>query len=102
MQISPDIVIWIMLIIGIGGMIAIIVWLSFLTQNKDNASEIQKNLVIVASVSGVLTILFGIAAYIYFTANTNYLTPFLLVITFVNMFLSLFAISTSSLQIIRT
>jgi hypothetical protein len=102
MQISPDIIIWIMLILGIGGMIAIIVWLSFLTQNKDNASEIQKNLVIVAAVSGVLTILFGIAAYIYFTANTNYLTPFLLVITFVNMFLSLFAISTSSLQIIRT
>ena len=102
MQISPDIVIWIMLVLGIGGMIAIIVWLSFLTQNKDNASEIQKNLVIVAAVSGVLTILFGIAAYIYFTANTNYLTPFLLVITFVNMFLSLFAISTSSLQIIRT
>jgi len=97
-----DLPVWIMLGIGLAGIIAITVWLGFLTQNKDNATEIQKNLAIVAGVSGALIFVFAIAAYIYFAANTNYLTPFLLVMTFINLFLSVFAVSTSTLQIIKS
>jgi hypothetical protein len=97
-----DLPVWIMLGLGLAGIIAIIVWMAFLTQNKDNGAEIQKNLAIVAGVTGILIGLFAASAYIYFTANTNYLTPFLLVMTFINLFLSLFATSASTLQLVKS
>jgi len=97
-----DLPVWIMLGTGLIGLVSITLWLGFLTQNKDNATEIQKNLVIVAGISGALIFVFGIAAYIYFSANTNYLTPFLLVMSFINLFLSVFAVSSSSLQIVKS
>ena len=97
-----DLPVWIMLGLGLVGIIAIIIWMAFLTQNKDNGAEIQKNLAIVAGVTGILIGLFAAAAYIYFTANTNYLTPFLLVMTFINLFLSLFATSASTLQLVKS
>jgi hypothetical protein len=97
-----DLPVWIMLGLGLAGIIAIIVWMAFLTQNKDNGAEIKKNLAIVAGVTVILIGLFGAAAYIYFTANTNYLTPFLLVMTFINLFLSLFATSAATLQLVNS
>ena len=97
-----DLPVWIMLGLGLVGIIATIIWMAFLTQNKDNGAEIQKNLAIVAGVTGILIGLFAASAYIYFTANTNYLTPFLLVMTFINLFLSLFATSASTLQLVNS
>lgn len=97
-----DLPVWIMLGLGLGGIVSMIVWMAFLTQNKDNGPEIQKNLWIVFGVVGALIALFGAAAYMYFTANTNYLTPFLLVVTFINLFLSLFATSAATLQIAKS
>jgi hypothetical protein len=97
-----DLPVWIMLGLGLVGIISIIIWMAFLTQNKDNGAEIQKNLAIVAGVTGILIGIFAAAAYIYFTANTNYLTPFLLVMTFINLFLSLFATSASTLQLVKS
>lgn len=90
---------YVMLGIGLIGLVTVVVWLGFLTNNKDNANEIQKNLGIVTAVTGVLMFIFGGAAYMYFTTDVNALTPFLLVMTFVNMFLSLVAVSTASLGI---
>lgn len=96
---ATDLPVWIMLGTGITGIISILIWLGFLTQNKDNAADIQKNLGIVAAVTAILIGLFGGAAYLYFNANLNILPPFLLVMTFVNLFLSTFAVSAASLQI---
>lgn len=90
---------YVMLGFGLIGLVAITVWLGFLTNNKDNANEIQKQLGIVTAVTGVLVLIFGGAAYMYFTTDINALTPFLLIMTFVNMFLSLVAVSTASLGI---
>jgi hypothetical protein len=90
---------YVMLGLGLSGLVAIVIWLGFLTQNKDNANEIQKNLGIVTAVTGVLMLIFGGAAYMYFTTDVNALTPFLLIMTFVNMFLSLVAVSAASLGI---
>ena len=90
---------YVMLSIGLIGLVTVVVWLGFLTNNKDNANEIQKNLGIVTAVTGVLMLIFGGASYMYFTTDVNALTPFLLVMTFVNMFLSLVAVSTASLGI---
>ena len=97
-----DLPVWIMLVLGLAGLIAIIVWMGFLTHDKDHGAEIQKNLAIVAGVTGILIGIFAAAAYIYFTVNTNYLTPFLLVMTFSNLFLSLFATSASTLQLVKS
>lgn len=97
-----DLPVWIMLGLGVTGVLALTIWMGFMTQNKDNGPEIQKNLWIVFGVVGVLIGLFGAAAYIYFTANTNYITPFLLVMTFLNLFLSLFATSAATLQIAKS
>lgn len=92
----------ILLGIGLLGIVGISLALGFLTQNKDNGAEIQKNLGIIAGVTGILVVIFGVVAYIYFTANINYLPPFLLVMTFVNMLLSIFAVSAASLQVVNS
>lgn len=81
------------------GVVGIIAWMGILTQNKDKGAEIQKSLTIIASLTGVLVFLFGVAAYVYFTANVNYLTPFLFVLSFVNLFLSIYAVSAASLSV---
>ncbi len=92
----------ILLGIGLLGIVGISLALGFLTQNKDNGAEIQKNLGIIAGVTGILVLIFGVVAYIYFTANINYLPPFLLIMTFINMLLSIFAVSAASLQVVNS
>lgn len=89
-----------MLVFGILGVIGIIAWMATMTQNKDNGAEIRKNLSIIGGISGGLIFAFGIVAYNYFSINVNYLTPFLFVLSFINLFLSLFAISAATLQIV--
>ncbi len=83
-------------------MISIMVWLGFLTQNKDNAAEIQKNLGIVGAVSAILIAIFGVVSYIYFTANPGYIPFFVLIMTFVNLFISVFALSAASLSVVNS
>ena len=78
------------------------VWLGFLTQNKDNAAEIQKNLGIVGAVSAILIAIFGVVSYIYFTANPGYIPFFVLIMTFVNLFISVFALSAASLSVVSS
>jgi membrane-associated HD superfamily phosphohydrolase len=89
----------ILLVVGILGIVGISIALGILTQNKDHGAEIQKNLAIIGGVTGILVLLFGCVAYMYFMANINYLSPFVLIMTFINLFMSVFAISASSLQI---
>lgn len=98
-QMDSKIPLYVMLGLGLSGLVAIVIWLSMLTNNKDNANEIQKQLGIVTAVTAVIMLLFGGAAYMYFTTDVNALTPFLLIMTFVNMFLSLVAVSAASLGI---
>lgn len=98
-----DLPVWIMLGLGLGGVAGMIIFMAIFWQpNKDNASDITKNLQIVFVVNLILVAIFAVAAYIYFQANTNYLTPFLLIMNFVNFFLSMFAMSASSLQIMKS
>jgi hypothetical protein len=94
-----DLPVWIMLSLGLVGVFGLTIWMGFLTQNKDNGTEIKKNLGIVAGITAVLITMFAAAAYMYFSANINYLTPFLMIMTFVNLFLSLFATSAATLGV---
>ena len=92
----------ILLGLGISGIIGVGIGLGFLTQNKDNGAEIQKNLGIIAGVTGILILLFGVVSYIYFSSNINYMAPFVLIMTFVNLFMSVFAVSAASLQVVNS
>ena len=96
-----DTSVMVMLGLGLLGIIGVIVWMSFLTQNKDKGAEIRIELGIVGGVVGVIVGIFAIASYMYFTANVNLLSPFLLWMTFFNMFLSLFAVSVSTVQVLN-
>jgi hypothetical protein len=97
-----DIIVRVLLVVGILGIVGISIALGFLTQNKDHGSEIQKNLAIVAGVTGILVLLFGCVAYMYLTANINYMAPFVLIMTFINLFMGMFAISAASLQVVNS
>jgi hypothetical protein len=99
MAVPTNVLLYIILGLGLAGLVAVITWLGFLTNNKNNGNEIQKQLAIVSAVTGVLVLIFGGAAYMYFTTDVNALTPFLLIMAFVNMFLSLVAVSTASLGV---
>jgi len=94
-----DILFWVMVVIAFGGLLGLTIALGLATQNKDNASEIQKTLVIIAILSCVLVAVFGVVAYLYLSVNQNYVSPFLFVLSFVNLFLGVFAVSCSTLQV---
>ena len=96
---SSTIAIWGALIVGLGLSIGAIIWLGTLSQNKDTGAEVAKQLGIIAGIVAIAIIALCIFAYIYFSTNVTYLSPFLLITTFVNMFLSLFAVSAATLQI---
>jgi hypothetical protein len=93
-----DIATWSVLGLGI---ILIIIALGFIgaTSPDKDANTIRKNLGVVAGVSGGGVLAFGIAAYLYFSTHVNYLTPFLLIMTFVNLALCVMAVSIASLKI---
>jgi hypothetical protein len=88
--------------LGVSGILGVGIGLGFLTQNKDNGAEIQKNLGIIAGVTGILILIFGVVSYIYFSSNINYMAPFVLIMTFVNLFMSVFAVSAASLQVVNS
>ena len=92
---------WPNLMLGAGllGITGILVWMGMLTQNKDKAGEIRKNLAIIGGVSGGVIFVFAVAAYNYLSVNVNYLTPFVFILSIVNLFLSLFAVSAATLQV---
>ena len=92
----------ILLGVGVSGILGVGIGLGFLTQNKDNGAEIQKNLGIIAGVTGILILLFGVVAYMYFSSHINYMAPFVLIMTFVNLFMSIFAVSAASLQVVNS
>ena len=95
---TGDIATWITLGLGIALIIVSLIFVGMSSPDK-NANEIRKNLGVVAGMSGGGVLAFGIASYIYFSTHVNYLTPFLLIMTFVNLALSVIAVSISSLKV---
>lgn len=65
----------------------------------DNANEVSKHIAIVSGSTGALLILFTVLSFYYFTANVNYATPYLLIMSGVNSFLSLLALSVATIQV---
>lgn len=59
---AADLPVWIMLGICLLLLVGIVVWMGYMTQNKDNAAAIQNNLTIIAGITGILVGLFGATA----------------------------------------
>jgi hypothetical protein len=67
--------------------------------NSANANEISKHIAVISGSTGALLILFTVLSFYYFSANVNYATPYLLIMSGVNSFLSLLALSVASVQV---
>lgn len=96
---GSDYAIWALLGLGIAGIIAVIIWMGVKPPNKDDGAQIKVFLGIIGLVTGIIILILGAAAYMYFTANINYMPSFLFIMSFLNMFLSVFAVSAASLQV---
>ena len=68
-------------------------------QNKDKADEIKKNLGIIGGVTAVAIMILGFLTYMYLSANIGYVTPFTIIMIFVNLFLSFIAVTFSTLNL---
>jgi len=81
------------------GLLSLYLYIGFGSSQTDNASEINKQIGIVAGVTTVLVLLFGVITYVYFSVNVNYVTPYLLVSNNINLLLSIIAVAISSLRL---
>jgi hypothetical protein len=89
----------ILLGLGISGIIGMGIYVGLSPANKDNANEIRVQLGIITGVTVGLCFLFGIIAYMYFTSYPAYLTNFILIMTFINLAMSIFATGAATLNI---
>lgn len=87
-----------MIILG-ASFIGVFIYIGVTSGNQDNAVQVNKQIGIVGGVTTALSVLFGILTYFYFSVNTDYLTPFLLISNSLNLTLSLVAVAISSLRI---
>ena len=81
------------------GFLGIYLYIGLSAGKADTANEVSKHVAIVAGSTGALLILFTVLAFYYFTANVNYATPYLLIMSGVNAFLSLLAVSVATIQV---
>jgi hypothetical protein len=89
------------ILLGLGAVIIVVlvVLVGLNPINKDNANEIRKTLAIIGGVAGILCLILAIASYMYFTSYPAYLTNFILIMTFLNLGLSIFATSAATVNI---
>jgi len=83
--------------------VGIYLYIGLKAGDTQNANELGKHIAIIAGSTGALLILFTVLSFYYFTSGTNinYATPYLLIMTGVNSFLSLLALSVASIQVIQ-
>lgn len=89
----------ILLVIGCVGIAAIATAIGFLTNKKDKGEEIKLQLGLILVATVVLCAIFAFAAYTYFSSYPAYLTNFILVITFINLALSVFAVGAATINV---
>lgn len=81
------------------GFLGIYLYIGMTAGKADTANEVSKHIAIISGTTGALLILFTCLAFYYFTANVNYATPYLLIMSGVNSFLSLLALSVATIQV---
>jgi hypothetical protein len=96
---TSSVVQYVLLALGCVGIFAVIIMMGLASQSKDKSDEIKKQLGAIFAITFILCALFALAAYIYFSSYPSYLTNFVLVMTFVNLALSIFAVSVSTINV---
>lgn len=96
-----DIVSVVMLVIILGGLIGLYIYIGMSSSKLDNANEINKHIAIIAgTLAGLMLIFTGLSFYYFTTAeHLKDATAYLLVMSGINIFLSLFAVSSATLQV---
>ena len=94
--------VWVILVLALIGTIVILVLLAQLQKQKDMNADVEKTIVVYATISAVILGGFGVSSYIYFTYNIEYSTPFIIIMSFINTFLSIVALASSTQQVIHS
>ena len=89
----------VLLFIGCLGIASIAIAIGFITGKKDKGEEIKLELGLILVATVVLCAFFAIVSYIYFSSYPAYLTNFILVATFINLTLSVFAVGTATINV---
>ncbi len=82
------------------GLIGLYIYIGVFLGTKDTNNEIYKHLLIVGSITAVLVFIYGWMMYLYFQSNLNEATPYLLISNTIILFLSLYSLTASSIQVI--
>ena len=94
----PEIIQLILLILSVSGLGGVIYVLGTLAGDKNNLNDVQRSMSIITAVSSVIVLLLGIFSYMYIRINPQSFVPFVLILMFVNLEISLIAVSASVLQ----
>lgn len=94
----PEIIQLILLILSISGLGGVIYVLGTFAGDKNNLNDVQRNMAIITAVSSVVVLMLGIFSYLYIRINPQSFVPFVLVMMFINLEISLIAVSASVLQ----
>lgn len=88
----------ILIILLVAGLAGVVYTLGLFVGDRDNLAEIQKKLAIISGTSSAIILMLGIFSYLYLRVNPGAFVPFVLVMLFLNLELSLVAVSASVLQ----
>lgn len=84
-----------LLILGIGVLIYVV---GFYAGDKNTLDSLQKKMPIIFGATFVVVLLLAIFSYIYLRSNTQAFVPFVIIMSFLNLELSLLAVSTATIQ----
>lgn len=93
-----DIFSGILVLLILGSVAGSVGYIAYTAGNPDTRNEIQKHVAILTTVNLLTTILFGVLVYMYILRSPASFFPITIVMMFFNMFLSIMAVSISSLQ----
>jgi hypothetical protein len=80
-------------------LVGLYIYIGSYVGNNNTNNDLSKHLKIVGAVTAALTLIYGLLTYFYFMTNLNAVTPYLLISQTVVLWLSLFALSASSIQV---
>jgi hypothetical protein len=81
------------------GLLLIYIYIGSYVGNKDTNNEVSKQLLIVGTGTAICVAAYGVLAYMYLSANTPVIIPYLLISQTIILFVSLFALGISSIHV---
>ena len=85
----------VLIVAGLGGVIYV---LSTFAGDKNNLNDVQRNMGIITAVTSVMVLLLGVLSYLFIRINPQVFVTLVLILLFLNLEISLIAVSASVLQ----